>query len=234
MLILSVAFTIVTTFSFIALYRRPVDAYGRLIRYAVAGILVSAFFTPPWITPASRIAVATMSFLACAPALILFRARAQTTARPVDYRLAYLPVAFAVVLLSGVVLLRQFPPAMPVCTAGERHVVELYPGTAVDVVPAQSFDFHKKAAGILSYQIRFILRHEARWAQSLAPYIRPGTRYISAFDACDGETKILIDDRHLLPARAGWSSISAEPLAQPRVMHVEPPPSAPPPSVGER
>ncbi len=101
-------------------------------------------------------------------------------------------------------------------------MVELYPGTAVDVVPSGAFDLHKKAAGTLAYSIRFIKRHEERLAQSLAPYIRPGTLYISAFDACDGETKILIDDSDLLDlTRLGWQSIAARPLAEGNVMHVQ-------------
>jgi hypothetical protein len=221
MFLLSVAFLIATPFSIVALYRRPVDGYGRLIRYTVAGILVSAFFTPPWITPASRIAVATLSFLACAPALMLFRSAPQAVVPPHGKRLAYVPVVFAVVLLSGVAYLRLFSPPLPVCEAGQQHVVELYPETAVDVVSASVFDLHKKAAGTLSYSIRFIKRHEQRWAQSLAPYIRPGTRYISAFDACDGETKILIDDAHVLdPNRGGFQAINAQPLAERNVMHV--------------
>jgi hypothetical protein len=221
MLLLSVAFVITTTVSMVALYWRPADAYGRLIRYAIAGILVSAFFTPPWITPASRIAVATMAFLACAPALMLFGSAPHVASGPVRQRLALVPVAFAVLLLVGVECLRLFPPPVPVCKAGQQHIVELYPGTAVEVVPSQAFDFHKKSVGTLAYSIRFIEHHEQRFAQSLAPYIRSGTLYISAFDACDGETKVLIDDAHVLdPAHSGWQAISAKPLAEPRVMHV--------------
>ena len=218
--ILSIAFAVATSFSMVALYRRPVDGYGRLIRFALAGILISALCTPPWITPASRIAVATLTFLACVPALVLFGVRAANAPATPGRRLAFVPVAFAVVLLGGVVVLRFCPPPVPVCTAGE-HRVELYPETAFAVSDQPSFDLHRKAAATLTYSILFIKKHEPKFAQSLAPFIRPGTRYISAFDACDGETKVLIDDAHRLDmSRPGWQSITAKPLAEKDVMQV--------------
>jgi hypothetical protein len=221
MFVLAVAFVIATTVGIIELYRRPVDSYGLLIRYAIAGILFSALFTPPWITPAHRIAVATLPFLATAPALVLFGARPNRVPRQFGRRLGYVPISLALALLSGVIFLRLVPPPIPVCTGVNRHIVELYPGTTVDVVSSESFNFRKKAIGVLDYSIRFLKRHELRFAESLVPFLRPGTRYISAFDACDGNTKVLIDDSNLLePARPGWQSIEAKPLAEENVMHV--------------
>jgi hypothetical protein len=51
--------------------------------------------------------------------------------------------------------------------------------------------------------------------------LKDGTIYVAAYDACDNRTTILIDDsRALNLSNREWQDVSAQPLAEPNVMHV--------------
>jgi hypothetical protein len=56
--------------------------------------------------------------------------------------------------------------------------------------------------------------------------LKPGTRYVSAYDACDHSTKIVVDDERVLPVSANastWTSVHAEPLATSAIVRAQRP-----------
>ena len=200
---LAAAFVVATVWALVALYRRPADAFATMLRYAVAGVLLSAPFTPPWITSSHQVEVATLAFLAAVPATIF--AGPLPAAFPVpSWRLALAPAGFAAALLLGVALLRWAPVQAPMCRASP--VVQIYPSTMVRVTPERSLSLHDKARADLAQSMLYLARHNQDLTSSVGPYLEDGTVYVAAYDACDGRSKLLVDDRGLLDLNQGWQT----------------------------
>jgi hypothetical protein len=220
MAVLAIAFTGATIYALVALYRRPADGFTWLLRFAVAGVLLSAPFTPPWITSSHQVQTATLAFLAAVPALILF-AKPQPALLP-PLRLIALPPVFAVALVLALVLMRQNPEPAPFCNRADTHMMMLYPGTAVRVTAERSFVLKDKARADLLFSTQYLKRHNRAYTASLLPYLKEGTLYVAAYDACDQSSKTLVDDHGLIELRnRSWQPLAVRPLAEPRVMHVE-------------
>jgi hypothetical protein len=220
MAILAVAFAIATVVALITLYRRRGDAFATLLHYAIAGVLLSAPFTPPWITSSHQVQTATIAFLAAVPATILL-GRTQATRQPISRRLILVPVGFGLALLLAAALLRLAPLRPPMCQPANGHVMRIYPSTIVSVAPARTFNLRERARADLFYSIQFLKRHNQTFTDSVVPFLKDGTIYVAAYDACDNRTKILIDDsRALNLSNREWQNVLARPLAEPNVMHV--------------
>jgi hypothetical protein len=220
MAIFAVAFVIATVVAIVTLYRRRGDAFATLLRYAITGVLVSAPFTPPWITSSHQVQTATLAFLAAVPAIMLL-GRAQAAPQPISRRLLLVPVGFGLALLLAATLLRLAPLRPPVCQQANVHVMQLYPSTVVSVAPARTLNLRERARADLFYSIQFLKRHNQAFTASVVPYLKDGTIYVAAYDACDNRTKILVDDSRALDlSNREWQNVSARPLAEPNVMHV--------------
>ena len=220
MAVFAVAFAVATVIAIIALYRRRADAFATLLRYAIAGVLLSAPFTPPWITSSHQVQTATLTFLAAVPATILL-GRAQAAPLTISRGLILVPVGFGLALLLAAALLRLTPVRPPMCRPANDHIMRLYPGTIVSVAPTRTFNLRERARADLFYSIQYLKRHNRPFTDSVVPFLKDGTNYIAAYDACDNRTKILVDDsRALNLSSREWQNVSAQPLAEPNVMHV--------------
>jgi len=221
MAVFAVTFVIAAVVAVVALYRRRGDAYAGMLRYAIAGVLVSAPFTPPWITSSHQVQTATLAFLAAVPAIVLV-GRTQRPAPAAGRGLPLAPVAFALALVAAAAVLRLAPSPSPVCPGAKAHAMRLYPTTAVGVAGARTMNLHQRARADLVYSIQFLKRHNREFAEAVVPFLKEGTVYVAAYDACDGGARILIDDRRVLDLEnRDWQYVEAGPLAEPRVMHVE-------------
>jgi hypothetical protein len=191
-----------------------------LLRYAIAGVLLSAPFTPPWITSGMQVQTVTLTFVAAVPACALLGRRRTAAPEPPKDLVLLAPPVFVAVVAACVAWLRLAPTAVPACT-NVAHRTRVYSSTAVVVAPSRSMGFRSKAQGDLTYSIPFLAKHNPELTDSLVPYLRPGTLYVAAFDACDRRAKILVDDQHFVDDdRSTWQPISADPLATPKVLHV--------------
>jgi hypothetical protein len=225
MLVFALAFVVTTIVAIVALYRRRGDDFATLLRYAIAGVLVSAPFTPPWITSSHQVQTATLAFLAVVPAIMLLR-RSPDASPAVTGRLAFGAIGCGLVLVLAAGLLRLAPQRPPVCPMASDHVLQLYPSTIVRVVPGRTLDLRDRDRADLDFSIQYLKRHNRDLTDSIVPYLKTGTLYIAAYDACDGRTKILVDDaRRLDPANRYWQSIALRPLAASNVMQVSAPPT---------
>ncbi|HEY3595743.1 MAG TPA: hypothetical protein VGL13_17775, partial [Polyangiaceae bacterium] len=73
----------------------------------------------------------------------------------------------------------------------------------------------------------FLHKHFADFADSLKPYVEPGTMFASAYDACRGEAEVLVDPRRVLANDAGdWRALDLADQLVPQVRLVRA--SAPP------
>ena len=221
MAIFAGAFVIATVVAIVALYRRRADAFATLLRYTIAGVLLSAPFTPPWITSSHQVQTATLAFLAAVPAIMLLGRAQAAPHQPISHRLILVPVGFGLVLFLAAALLRLAPLHPPACQRANDHVMRLYPGTIVSVAPARTLNLRERARADLFYSIQYLKRHNQAFTESVVPFLKDGTIYVAAYDACDNRTKILVDDSRALDlSNRDWQSVSAEPLAEPNVMHV--------------
>ncbi|WP_394847562.1 hypothetical protein LZC95_08860 [Pendulispora brunnea] len=201
-----------------------------LLRHAIAGIILSAPFTPPWITSGQQVATCTLSFMGALPALALFGRGAPKSAetaqgeegqgsRRID-PLAFVPAGVVLALALVVGWIRLAIPYKPVCTNPEEHVLLPLSAASVEVTHARDMVFRDKAIDDLRFSIRYLAKHNAELTDSVVPFLHPGTSYVSAFDACDSRVKILIDDAHRLDAASSWASFEVTPLASPNVLHL--------------
>jgi hypothetical protein len=221
MAIFAVAFAVATMIALVALYRRRADAFATLLRYAIAGVLLSAPFTPPWITSSHQVQTATLAFLAAVPAIMLFGRAQAAPHQSISRRLVLVPVGFALALVLAAALLRIAPLRPPICQPAKDDVMRLYPGTMVSVAPARTFNLRQRARADLLYSIQFLKRHNQGFTASIVPYLKDGTIYVAAYDACDKSTKILVDDSRALDlSNREWQNVPARPLTEPNVMHV--------------
>lgn len=218
---------------FVIYWRRRDDPSLSLVRWSTAGILVSSPFLPPWITSGQQTQTATMPFLAALPAVV-FLADAGVLASlcaPVrSWRACPLGLAapaFAGVLVATVAWHRLAPESTPTCAAGD-HVVRVFASTGIEVAVERSRDWRTNAERDLRTSIPFLAKHNPEMTSSFEPYLRPGTRYFSAFDACERDGKILVDDARVLPespSSRAWTPIHAAPLATSKILHLERPAS---------
>ncbi|WP_394826956.1 hypothetical protein [Pendulispora albinea] len=222
---------------YVVFVRARRDPELSLLRHAMAGVLLSAPFTPPWITSGQQVQTATLAFVAALPAVILGSRRtwpdgasprtsadAQRGAAPNDARrsrdpLIYVPAVFVGVVASIVAWMRLWPERLPVCAAPGEHLVLPFEGTAVEVEPERSLRFRGKAISDLRFSLGYLGKHNPEIADSVSPYVQAGTVYVSVFDACDARAKIVIDDAHRVELAPSWRKLEATPLASPRVLH---------------
>jgi hypothetical protein len=215
MAVLAVAWVGATIAALISLFRRPADRYRTLLRWAIAGVLLSAPFTPPWITQAHQVETATLAFLAVTTATWRLQ-----NGRPLAVlggrRLVWIPLGFAVAVVLAAVIL----PALPLQPPDATSTLHLYPSATVRVSPQRSLNFSDRRDADLWFSIQYLKKHNSGFTASLTPYLKTGTVYVLGFDARDGNARILIDDNHKLALRPRWQAITTVPLTEPAVLHV--------------
>jgi hypothetical protein len=188
--------------SLIRLLRRRTEGAPSLLRSAAAGVLASAPFTPPWITSGVQIQTVTLAFVAALPAAFLFAPKGAsrqeaTPARGATWFVWLLPPAVGMYLVA-IALLRHHPMKTPACEPGRAARVRIFDSTRFEVTSARSFAFSRKAEGDLVASLGFLRKHFPEFTQSLEPYVRPGTVFVSAYDACRGEAEVLVDPDRVL------------------------------------
>ncbi|HWL89040.1 MAG TPA: hypothetical protein VNO21_24725, partial [Polyangiaceae bacterium] len=226
---------------YVVFVRERARAELSLLRHAIVGVVVSAPFTPPWITSGQQVQTATLAFVAALPAVALLsglRARdaaPKPTAPPADAsardhldKLAYVPPALVAVLFLLAIWLRARPEAVPACPASGRRLLLPFPETVVTVTVARSMHFGDKAIDDLRFSLVYLAKHNRDYARDFTAYLRPGTRYLAAYDACDARTKIIIDDAGHVPAllapdppSSSWRAVDATELEASRVLHIQ-------------
>jgi hypothetical protein len=215
MAVMAVAWVGVTIAALVSLFRRPADRYRTLLRWAMAGVLLSAPFTPPWITQAHQVETATLAFIAVTTALWRLR-EGRPLMRLPGRGLAGLPLGFAAVVVLAAVWL----PARPLQSPDATRTMHLYPSAMVRVSEQRSLNFTDRRDADLWFSIQYLKKHNAGFTASLTPYLKPGTVYALGFDTRDGNAKILIDDTRKLDPAARWQVVAGTPLAEPSVVHI--------------
>lgn len=212
------------------LVKRRRDPELSLLRWTTLGVLCSAPFTPPWITSGQQVQTVTLAFVAALPAvLLLARPRRDEDVelvvvgeRRLD-RLAWAPLAFVGAVGLFVAMLRLSPARAPSCHGPSAHVVRVYAGTTVVPSASRSMDMRHIALADLRTSIEFLQKHNPELTDSIAPYLKERTVYVTAFDACDMRAKLLVDDEGRLGSDGGFRTIDLAPLASPRILRVQPP-----------
>jgi hypothetical protein len=229
--VLGAALVIASVGAVIVLYwKRRSDPELSLLRWAYGGILLSAPFLPPSITSGQQTQTATMAFIAALPAVV-FILQSKKPERS-STSLAWAPPAIAALLVGIVAWMKLAPRTPPPCIPSSEPtaLVRVFPRSDVTVVDKRSLSPRKNAERDLRSNFPLLGKHNPELVKSVEPYLKPGTRYVSAYDACDRSVKILVDDQHALPADANastWTSITALPLATASVVHVVPPNQTP-------
>jgi hypothetical protein len=229
--VLGAAFVLGAIASIVRLVRRRRDPDRGLLRWTTMGILCSAPFTPPWITSGQQVQTVTLAFAAALPAILLARTTTQAaddTGGKARDRIAWAPFGFVAALGVLVAMLRLAPSRPPACDASRAHVMMVYDGTTVIAAPARAMDLRRIAIDDLRFSARVLAKHNPELTDSLVPYLKDGARYVAAFDACDRRAKLLVDDEHVAIADGAYHPIDVEPLATPKVLHVQRPPALSP------
>lgn len=209
--------------SWIVFVRRRRDPELSLLRWSFAGILLSAPFLPPSITSGQQTQTATMAFVAALPAVVLLGRRREDPAPAPGSRLVWAPPAIGASLAAIVVWMRLAPIVPPPCPGG-ASLVRVFAGSGVEVAASRSMAIDRNAESDLRASLPLLSKHNPELTRSVEAHLAPGTRYVSAFDACDMQAKVLVDDTHALPpsasARGAWTPIVAAPLATSAVVRV--------------
>ena len=215
---------------YVLLWKRRGDDDLSLVRHAAIGVLVSAPFTPPWITSGMQVQTVTMAFVAAIPAVILFAQEGDGPAvMLLPDRIRWVPVGFAAFLVLAVAWLRLGPVPAPYCDATTPHDLRPYWGTRVEVAPSRSMDPNRIAEADLRASLVFLDKHNPELVKSIEPVLHPGTVYVTAFDACDRRAKILVDDHHTLDTTSSsFRTMDVVPLATPKVLRLRPQPPVEP------
>jgi hypothetical protein len=200
------------------------DPVRSLLAHASVGVVLSAPFTPPWITSGQQVQTVTLAFVAALPAVVLLGravvAPVRRTAGPSPRDvLRFAPPSFVVALVALIAWLRASPEPVPPCT-GSGHVVRVFPGIRAVVSSSRSLAFAEKARADLEASMRFLVKHNASLTRSLAPFLRTRTVYVSGFDACTLRAKILVDQDARLGFSRAWRRIDAEVLEAAAVLRV--------------
>lgn len=236
--LLGIAFVLSSIAALFVLYwRRRNDPDLSLLRWAYGGILLSAPFLPPSITSGQQTQTATMAFVAALPAVV-FLARKKHKETPWLYpedqpptpkALAWAPPAIGIALVATVAWMKLSPQKLPPCdpdNVSTNALLRVFARTDVEIVAKRSLSLRKNAESDLRANFPLLGKHNPELVQSVEPYLRPGTRYVSAFDACDRTAKIVVDPEHQLPASANastWTPMGAAPLATSAVVRVQRP-----------
>ncbi|AKV02349.1 hypothetical protein AKJ09_09012 [Labilithrix luteola] len=213
--------------AFIVFVRRAKDPSLSLLRWVYAGVLLSAPFTPPWITSGQQVATVALAFLAALPAVVIFGQDASPSAPSPpapggrSRALVFAPFAFIAFIALAIAGLRTFPEPLPTARVGE-HLVRLYPSTAVEITEERTHGFRTKTLADLRTALPFLAKHNPELTDSIESSLRPGTVFVAAFDAEDGHVKVLVDEARSLPELASreWLRIEATALASPNVLRV--------------
>lgn len=214
MAVLAIAWVGATATALVALYRRNADRFTILLRWAIGGVLLSAPFTPPWITQAHQVETATLAFLAVTTAT--WRLSGRPLPRLGAKRVMWLPPGFAAAVMAAAVLL----PCVPLKAPDSTRTMHVYTSATVRVVDRRTLNFTDRRDSDLWFSTQYLKKHNAAFTASLTPYLKSGTVYVLGFDARAGNAKILIDDSGRLDPRGGWQAVTAMPLTEPAVQHV--------------
>lgn len=207
-------------------WKRRRDPELSLLRWAYGGILLSAPFLPPSITSGQQTQTATMAFIAALPAVV-FVLQGKKPERSTT-RLAWTAPAVGFALIVIVVWMKLAPATPPPCIPSSTPdtVLRVFARTDMIVAEKRSLSFHRNAEKDLRSNFPLLGKHNPELVGSVEPYLKPGTRYVSAYDACDHGTKIVVDDEHVLPPSANastWISVQAKPLATNAIVRVQRP-----------
>jgi len=216
MALAAIAFVVSVIAGLIALYRHPADRYGMLLRFAIGGVLLSAPFTPPWITGAHQVEVATLAFMALVPAL--WRVPVSTSFAASSKGLVRLPPVFAAAVMLTAFVLVRWPAQTPTCGEGCTPM-QVYQTTMVRVMAERTFTTDGRAADDLLASLQFLKKHNPELVSSLEPYVARGSYFVLAYDAKTAASRILIDNRWQL-GTSPWQDIDAVPLDTPVVQHI--------------
>jgi hypothetical protein len=206
--------------------RATMDAETGMLLAAGLGVLLSAPFLPPWVTPSLQIQSTTMTFLAALPAVVFLGRRREVgddapSAALLRGSLATVVVGAALVLFVRLVPARPTPAAP--CGDG-RGTVRVLRDTEVELTDGRS-TIHRKSMADLDGSMMFMRKHNGEVVASIERYRKPGTVVAYAYDACDASAKIVIDDTGVLArGDAPWTPLSLAPLEHPKIVHVAPPP----------
>jgi hypothetical protein len=205
-------------------WKRRRDPELSLLRWAYGGILLSAPFLPPSITSGQQTQTATMAFVAALPAVV-FLGKKRNEEAAMSSKLAWTPPAIGVAL-GGIVAWMKIAPFVPPSCEEPRALLRVFARTDVEITASRSLSPRKNAESDLRSNFPLLGKHNPELVESVEPYLRPGTRYVSAFDACDRAAKIVVDDERALPPSANastWTPIEARPLATSAVIRVQRP-----------
>jgi hypothetical protein len=212
--VLAVGWVAATIAALLALYRGRADRFKTLLRWAIGGVLLSAPFTPPWITSSHQVETATLAFLAVTTAT--WRLEGRPLLGLGNKSVVWLPPGFAVVVVLAAILL----PAWPLKAPDRDHAMAVYPSALVRVAADRTLNMADRRDADLWFSIQYLQKHNAAFTASLTPYLKHGTIYVLGYDANAGNAKILVDDGGKLDLRRRWQGVTATPLAEPSVLHV--------------
>lgn len=201
----------------VALYRYPADPHRKLLRFALGGVLLSAPFTPPWITGAHQVEVATLAFMALVPALWWSTDSLPKPGRLAPRALIALPLGIAAALIVAALVL--MPRSLTAPSASHDEPMEILAGTRVRVTAAPSLSLENKAQSDLHASLQFLQKHNRDLTDSIAPYAKPGTLYVLAYDRNQNAAMVLIDD-HGLIGGSRLQRLETAPLTAPSVRRV--------------
>jgi hypothetical protein len=218
----------------VAFTKRRKDEELSLLRYTIAGVVLSAPFTPPWITSGQQVQTATLAFVAALPAVVFLgrrrappaageaNAAAASEAARASRALVWVPFGFAAALATIILWLRAAPEPTPLCEAGGP--LEIYPSTRVVVAASRSAAFTPKAIDDLRFSLSFLRKHNAELTGALEPSLREGAEYVEAFDPCDRHAKIVVDPDGALARARGLTRVPTDRApSTPRVLLVQRP-----------
>lgn len=196
--------------------RKVLDRYVELLLFANVGLLASAPFLPPSITPTLQTGCATIAFLAALPAILFFGAPADARASTeVEEResVVWAPVAAFGVAFLLVLLVRWAPlgPAVDrsACADPKRTVLHVLDDTVIEVKNAEGLSVGKKSLRDLDANLTFMKKHFPEVVASIEPAKKEGTVIAYAYDWCQSRARIVIDDQ-ALTKKVGESWISAQ------------------------
>lgn len=212
---------------YVLYWKRRKDGELSLMRWAYGGILLSAPFLPPSITSGQQTQTATMAFVAALPAVLFLAHRRERAPSTTSLSLGWAPPAVGAALVVIVAWMKLAPLRPPPCEGVPMEsLLRVFARTDVVIAERRSLWLHTNAESDLRSNFPLLSRHNKELVDSVEPFLRPGTRYVSAFDACDRMTKIVVDDEQALPETANastWTPVVARPLATSAVIHVQRP-----------